>query len=166
MKKHSNKSKKPKQLGTKTALARELGISRQALGRHLAKPGAPGLGNVSAWQEFLAAHGREGSGPPELRRKIGVQRLRLLRTLATRAEHAASKERGELISRAEVQFALSKGTSVFWSALEEMAQKLPADIKGCDERTCHAKLLAWLETARHGLLDGLGKLGRNEKNEH
>jgi hypothetical protein len=160
MKKHSNKSRKP---STITALAHELGISRQALGRHRTKPGAPALTDVAGWEEFLAAHGREGSAPPELRRKIGVQRLRLLRALATRAEYAASKERGELISRAEVQFALSKGTSVFWTALEEMAQKLPADIKGCDERTCHAKLLVWLETARHGLLDGLGKLGKNEK---
>jgi hypothetical protein len=116
------------------------------------------LTDVEGWQLYLAEHGREGSAPPELRKRIAEQRLRLLRAMATRAEHASRKERGELIPKAEVQFAVAKGTSVFWSALEEMAQKLPADIKGCDERTCHAKLLVWLETARHGLLDGLGKL--------
>jgi hypothetical protein len=166
MRKNTNKSRKSKQPSTIAALALELGVSRQAVARHAKKPGAPGLADVPGWQEFLAANGREGTAPPELRRKIAVQRLRLLKAMATRAEHASRKERGELINKVEVQFAVAKGTSVFWSALEEMAQKLPADIKGCDERTCHAKLLTWLETARHGLLDGLGELGRNEKHEH
>ena len=159
MKKHSNKSKKPKQLGTKTALARELGISRQALGRHAKKPGAPGLADVAGWQEFLAAHGREGSAPPELRKRIAEQRLRLLKAMATRAEYSSARERGEMLSKAEVQFALAKGTALLFSGLDRLANvEWPATLKGCSEAEICLKVKGDIEKLKEDFRAALQKL--------
>jgi phage terminase Nu1 subunit (DNA packaging protein) len=159
MRKHTNKSKKAKQPVTITSLAHELGISRQAVARHAKKPGAPELADVNGWQEFLAAHGREGTAPPELRRKIAVQRLRLLKAMATRAEYSSARERGELISRGDVQFALARGTALLFSGLDRLANvEWPATLKGKEEREICGKVTADVEKLKEDFRAALQKL--------
>jgi len=154
-----SRAQKPKQPSTIAALARVLGISRQALGRHVQKPAAPGLGNVSGWQEYLAAHGRAGSAPPELRRKIAAQRLRLLRAMVAKAERENQKAAGQTLDKGEVQFALSKGTNLLFSGLDRLANvQWPASLKGCGEAEISALTLADVEKLKDDFRDALEKL--------
>src|SRR3989442_1933068 len=82
-------------------LARLLGCSRQLISSHRRKPGAPPLADVSGWEEFLAAYGREGSMPRGLRERVARERLRLLAAIATKAERENTKAAGKSLEASE-----------------------------------------------------------------
>ena len=82
---------------------------------------------------------------------------------ALREELRHSHESGDTLTKAEVMHAVSKGSSAFFSVLEEMANKLPPHVKGMDEQGCHTIVCEWVDNARQNLIDGLGKLGKDGK---
>src|SRR4051812_5918967 len=105
------KTTKTKSKATLSQTAKRLGVSRQLLSAHRKKSDAPPLGDVAAWEEFLALHGREGSAQPELRKKIAEQRLKLLTSMAGREAIRLAKDHREMILRDEVVMVIRKGMS-------------------------------------------------------
>jgi|ERR1043166_7981596 hypothetical protein len=147
---------------TAAELARILGVSRQLISAHQKDPDAPPIGDVDGWTAYLAAHGREQSGPPELRAQIGAQRLALLTAIRHREELKLSRERCEMLDKAEVQAAILKGTAVFFSALDRLAgMELPAQLRGLDEAGIAQRLAAAVEQLKAMLRDGLAKLAND-----
>src|SRR5260370_41240244 len=73
---------------TKAARAKEPGLSKQNLYRHSKQPVAPKWdAPKAAWVEYLAINERETRNlPPELEKKIGEQRLVLVRAQGEKIE--------------------------------------------------------------------------------
>ena len=145
-------------------MANKLGVSRQLLAAHTKKPDAPKLDDVAAWETYLAMHGREGSAPPELRRKIAEQRLRLLTTLAEREAIKLARERDETLTKGDVGFAISRGMALFFSALDRLVHcEAPPNLKGKTEREIETFLADYAERMKRELRESLSKLATEVK---
>lgn len=119
---------------TQVKLAAILGISKQNLAFHIKGGKAPSIDDIDAWHDFLAEVGREGSAPPDLKRKIAEQRLRLVKENADRAAIENAKRRGETIDKAEMQRFMSElVANCFQAELRRMTQEYPAMLKGKTE---------------------------------
>jgi hypothetical protein len=164
MKHKIKKLKGTKKPANASELARRLGVARQLISAHRKRPDAPPLADVAAWEFYLSAHGREGSsGPPELRKRIAGQRLRLLQAMTHKADRENRIADGAILDRAEIFTAVARGTSLLFSAMErEFLQEAPPNLKGRNEKEIHDYLAAGVERFKNALRDGFGKLA----NEH
>lgn len=133
------KTKKPI---TQSQLARKLGVHRQVISRHVKHdPDAPALHDVDGWMEYLAAKGREGSLPLEMRKKIGEQKLRLLRAQADKAEDEKAERRKELLPSADVNAILTELILIhFWGTYDRLTQELPPRLAGLSADEIHTVL--------------------------
>ncbi|MGD0746058.1 MAG: hypothetical protein ABSA45_12970 [Verrucomicrobiota bacterium] len=119
---------------TQSQLAASLGVSRQLIAHHVKSGNAPGLSDTAGWIEYLAAHGRTGSLPPEMRKKIADQRLRLVRAQAERVEIENRIRRAETIPFSLVTtFIRHLVANLFFGELDRLAYEFPATLKGKDE---------------------------------
>jgi phage terminase Nu1 subunit (DNA packaging protein) len=120
---------------TKAELAALLEISRQALARLQQRPDCPDQdAPLDNWLDYQAMVGREGSAPPDLKRAIAEQRLRLVKENADRAAIENARRRGETIDKAELNSFMREVISNYFQAeLRRMTQEYPAILKGKTE---------------------------------
>ena len=91
--------------------------------------------------EYLAAKGREGSLPLEMRKKIGEQKLRLLRAQADKAEDEKAERRKELLPSADVNAILTELILIhFWGTYDRLTQELPPRLAGLSADEIHTVL--------------------------
>jgi len=137
---------------TQSGLAAKLGITRQLLAFHIKGGNAPKLSDEEGWIEFLAVNGREGSLPPEIRKKIADQRLRLIRGQADRVEIENRVKRGETIEFDLVHRFIGNLTGVyFFGELERIANEFPSNLKGKSEIEIHAECGKQIEVIKTNL---------------
>ena len=111
-------------------------MSRQTISQHKKRLGAdaPDLTDRKAWATILAATGEEGTGPPDLRRRMAEERLRLLGASANREQLRLKRESEDSWDANDVGMAIKKSVSAFWFAYDRMAQvEMPPLIKGQTE---------------------------------
>ena len=146
--KKSKKPSKPAAPTTKTALAQALGISRQALNRHASKPDAPPIDDLAAWDLYLAAEGREGTG--HLRERISEQRLKFMTAAAEREQIRLNKDKAAFIPKDTLAFVLARGTGALFSALDRYANvDWPVNLKGLDQAGICARVKSDIETIKN-----------------
>ena len=131
----------PKSKLTKSALADALGITRQALQGHLKKPDAPPIADIEGWQVYLAAHGRIGTAPADLRREISAERLAILKATREKLDRANLIEAGELISFAEASRQAAEAVHLIFSELRADSNELPPQLVGHNDPVQIFKIL-------------------------
>jgi hypothetical protein len=105
---------------TQSALAAQLGVTRQLIAAHCKKPDAPGLDDVAGWSAYFAQHGRVGSCPPDLRRALAEVKLDILRETKAklvRENKVATRDCGEMIPRERVEELLRAFGNAFRGAV-------------------------------------------------
>jgi hypothetical protein len=130
MKKSKKAKPAAKQKLTKSALADALGISRQALNVHLKSPDAPQVDDVDAWQIYLAANGRIGTAPEDLRRAIAEKRLAIMEETRRKQARENEVEAGKLISAEEARQQACQASGYFMSELERWLREVPPALAG------------------------------------
>lgn len=121
---------------TQAALARTLGITRQALNWHLKNSDAPPVGDVKAWIQFLAENGREGSAPANVRRKIAERRLEILDETLIDARRKNAEAAGRMLDAGEVRTAVLEGVATLFGETERLfVNELPPALAGLDAVT-------------------------------
>lgn len=93
---------------TLTELASILGISKQALNAHRRNADAPAPDDVEAWKIYIAAHGREGTAPPDLKRRMAEKKLSILTTEDASKKTKLKRLEETLIPKNEAQRALTR----------------------------------------------------------
>lgn len=142
----------------KIDLAKILGITKEALNRHVHKPDAPAIGDVDGWFEFLAAHGRSGTSSQELRSEVAAERLRLAKWQADRAEREERVARGELVPRGTVLAGLKEGVGHLFAVLDRvLCNEMPPSIEGLDVLQIRLRVAAELERAKSELTGVLNR---------
>jgi len=128
-----NVNVKKKITGKRTNLAefaRKLGISKQLLNHYLKEPAAPKLTDEKAWIDFIAVHGREGSGPPDLRRAIAAKRLELISEQVAREKRLNAEAMKELVPWELVQKAQQFADQTFCAQIQRFVRDWPAVMEG------------------------------------
>jgi phage terminase Nu1 subunit (DNA packaging protein) len=137
---------------TQAKLAGILGVSRQVIAHHQRSGKAPKLDDVEGWIEFIAATGREGTLPKELRKEIAKQRLRLIREQADRLQLENEVRRGSVVEfKAVHQFIRDLVSNCFFGELERIACEFPSAFKGRTEVEIHAECLRQIESIKKAL---------------
>ena len=126
---------------TKSALAAALGITRQALNVHIKKPDAPCLADLEGWQVYLAANGRIGTAPADLRREISAERLAILRATRKKLDRTNLIETNELISFAEASRQAAAAVHLIFSDLQADSNELPPQLVGLNDPVQIFKIL-------------------------
>ena len=148
---------------TKSAFAGQLGISRQLLNAHLRRPDHPKLGDVPGWTAHLAAHGRDGSAPPDLKRKIAEARLAVLKQTERGLRQANDERDGRTIGKDEVSTGIKSCVALMFSELDRLfLNELPPALKGLDELAIKARCNGAIASLRASLRERFGKMGGNE----
>lgn len=151
------KNKKPK---THQQLADALGCSRQLITAAAAKPDAPKIGDVAGWKAFIAAHGRSGSLPLDLRRKIGEARLAILKQQEIAAKRDNAIKAGEMMPTADAERQAAEAMALTFAELERMAREIPPAIAGCDCVSVSKRISAEIERIRKTLKEKFQEVGR------
>jgi hypothetical protein len=151
---------------TQSELARQLGITRQLVAHHVKSGKAPELDDIDAWMEYLAANGREGSMPPELRKKVATARLRLINAQTDRVQMENREKRREMIEFAFVDKFLKHLTGgIFFSELSRMLSEFPTSLKGKTEVEIEAECAKQEEMIQNAVRAGLEVWRRKEKGQ-
>ncbi|HWX19507.1 MAG TPA: hypothetical protein VN578_06330 [Candidatus Binatia bacterium] len=149
---------------TQSKLASILGVSRQLIAHHIKTKKGPLLSDVDGWIEHLAAIGREGSLPPEIRKRIAKERLRILQLQAERMEMENAAKRREVVSFADAQrFIQNLVANCFFGELERMAQEFPPTLKGKTEIQINEEVIRQIEQVKvtlQGKLDEWERMGK------
>jgi hypothetical protein len=156
------KRETPKKNGPKThqELADELGVSRQAITAASQKNDAPKIGDVAAWRAYLAAHGRTGSLPADLRRKIGEARLAILLEQQVAAKRQNDVEAGRMMLTADAVAQAAEAGAMVMSELERLAREIPPAISGLDSISIAKRLNAEVEQIRKTLKEKFNAIGQ------
>ena len=152
-----SKPNKPKM--THSKLAKALGISPQLLSAHVRKPGAPPLSDRAGWIEFLATFGRDGSAPPDLRRKIAEKRLAILNEQLITAQRDNAKAAGEMVLFQDCRRQAAEAAQKYFDCLDAQAQELPPMLAGLEPVAIHKKLCERREQIRTELNEYFDKIG-------
>jgi hypothetical protein len=144
---------------TKSSLADALGISRQALNVHLKSPDAPPVEDLAAWQVYLAAHGRIGSAPAELRHEIAAERLAILKETRAKIARENKIAAGELILAADVILQCNQAGGFFCAELDRWAREFPPLAAGRDCAQIAQLLDIQIERTRAELKVKLANIG-------
>lgn len=143
--------KKPKTKEHKTTqaeLARQAGTTRHVIAWHLKHSNPPPLHDVPGWIAHLAAHGRSGSAPPELRAKIAQKRLEILEQTRIRLEYDNQVRKGELMPVADACRQAAEACSYLMSELERIEREAPPSLAGCTAVESYKILHAAVERLR------------------
>lgn len=119
----------------KAKLATALGLSVEALDYHLVNsPDVPPIGDLGAWEVFLAAHGRVETSPTSLREKIARKRLEILTETKEAMARKAARERDETADKGEVRDWMRGFMALLFSELDRVfGMEMPASLKGLSE---------------------------------
>jgi len=158
--KTTKRTKPTKPKFTKSALADALGISRQALNVHLKLPDAPPISDMAAWQILLAAKGRIGSAPKELRHEIASERLAILKASREKLERENKIAAGELILAVEVVRDCKLASSFFMAELERLEREGPPAWAGGTAISIANHLSGCIERIRRDLKVKLDSIGQ------
>ncbi len=137
--------KKSARKPTQAQLAAILGISRQLLYEHIQSGNAPPIGDVTAWVEYMAARGNVATSPPDMRRKIADQRLRILTETAERLARENQVGRKELISLPEAERLAAEAERFYWAEIDRMVREMPPALCGLSAGQIHGKLSAFVD---------------------
>ena len=144
-------------------LAARLGVSRQTIAHHLKQKDAPPIGDVPGWTAHLAAHGRDGSAPPDLKRKIAEARLAVLKQTERGLRQANDERDGRTISKDEVSTGIKASVALMFSELDRLfLNELPPALKGLDELSIKARCNTAIGQLRQSLRERFGKMGGAE----
>jgi AraC-like DNA-binding protein len=149
---------KPQKL-TITALAKRLGVSRQLLASHIKTGGAPPLDDPEGWRTFLAQVGRSGSAPPDLRRKIAVERLGILKEQRAALARKNAAEAGELMPCASAIKQTAEAMGYTFAELERLSRELPPSLSGISAVEVGKRLSAEVEKIRVTLKEKFQAIG-------
>jgi hypothetical protein len=133
---------------TQSGLAAALGVSRQLISCHVKAGGAPPLEDVAGWSAHLAAKGRTGSLPPDLRRAIGEQRLEILKAQKMRLERENAVAAGLLMPVAAAQRQAGFACGFFFEELQRAERELPPALAGLSAVEVFKHLHAFNENLR------------------
>ncbi len=86
--------KKANNAKNKAELANKLGISRQLLNHYLKQPDAPLGRDVQEWRDYIETIAKDATIPDDLRRAIGLERLRLIKGQADRVQRENERDTG------------------------------------------------------------------------
>lgn len=140
------KSVKPKAItrvatrGEQNRLAKRLGISRQLLSLHLKDPSAPKLDDIDGWITYQAAHGRAGSDPPDIKRKIAEKRLELITAQVAKTVRENQEAIKLLVSWAEVEKAQRFAVQTYCAQIQRLVRDAPSLLVGLTEIEIRQKL--------------------------
>jgi hypothetical protein len=144
------KSKKTKV--TQAILAKKLEVSRQLIAAHIKKGGTPPLNDTEAWRTFLAALGRAGSAPPDIRRKIALERLGILRAQRARFERENQIAAKELMPCGDAIAQADGAMAFFFDHFARWENELPPRLSGLSSIECYKVL--------HNAIEGLRRDGQ------
>ena len=144
---------------TRSSLAAQLGVSRQLIAAHLKKPNAPALNDVAGWIAFLAAHGRTGSCPPELRTAIAQKRLEILAETKIKLARENEIASGLLVPAAEAIRQAGEAGGYFMGELERLCRELPPALAGLPAHEIAARIEIEVERTRTELQKKLNSIG-------
>jgi len=144
-------------------LAKALGVSRQLIAHHVKSGNAPPLSDVHAWAEYLAAHGRDGSVPPELKPKFLLLRLAILQETERKLTRDNAHADGRLIDRSSVVTGCREAMALTFGELERLfLSELPPIARGLDEHGIKAeaeRLLVELMATAKPAFEKIGRQG-------
>ena len=141
-------------------LAAALGVSRQTIAHHLKQPGVPPIGDVKAWQIHLAAHGRDGSAPPDLRRKLAEKRLEILTETKRQLARENAIAEGKTIGKDEVSTGIKSAMALLFGELDRIfCSELPPALKGLPEPEIKARCVASIGQLRATLREKFSRMG-------
>ena len=152
------KSKSAKKI-TQSSLAAQLGVSRQLVAAHRKKPDAPALDDVAGWIAFLAAHGRTGSCPPELRTAIARKRLEILAETKIKLARENEIASGLLVPAAEAIRQAGEAGGYLMSQLERFCRELPPALAGLTAHEIATRIEIEVERTRTELQKKLNSIG-------
>ena len=141
-------NKRPKAKFTKAALADALGISRQALNVHLKSPDAPQIDDLTGWQVFIAAHGREGTAPPDLRRAIAQERLEILKETKAKLARENAVANAELMPVMDAKRQNHAAWCFVFNELERLEREEPPALAGLSAVDISVRLHVFVERMR------------------
>jgi hypothetical protein len=133
---------------TQASLAGLLGVSRQLISCHVKAGGAPPLDDLAGWTAHLAARGRTGSLPPDLRRAIGEQRLAILKATKARLERENAVAARALMPVADAKRQASFACCYFFEELAREERELPPRLAGLSAVEVFKHLHAFNENLR------------------
>jgi len=148
-----------KQKITKSAFADALGISRQALNLHLKSLDAPPIGDIDGWQIFLAAHGRIGTAPEDLRRTIALKRIAIMEETRVKQKRANDIEAGKFVLASDAIRQAGEAGGFFMGELERWARELPPALAGKSAADIAVVLDVNIERTRTELQKKLNSIG-------
>lgn len=151
---------KPAKTKTHAEFANLLGVSRQTLTAAAAKPDAPKLGDVAAWKTYLAANGRTGSLPLDLRRQIGEARLAILKQQEIAAIRENKRQAGELMPTADAIRQAAEAGAMVMSELERRDRELPPSLAGLDAVSICKRMHTDTEAIRKTLKERFAAIGK------
>jgi hypothetical protein len=129
-------------------LAEVLGVSRQLLNAHRKKSDAPKMSDVAGWVAYLAAHGREGSAPPELREAIAKARLAILRETQAKLKRENDVAAKLLMPVADAKRHNAEAWSFIFDRLEHLCLEKPPTLAGRTAIEIFEQLTAFKEKMR------------------
>lgn len=144
---------------TQSKLAAILGVSRQLIAVHRKRHKAPPLEDIEGWIDYLAAHGRSGSAPPEERKLIAKARLRVINAQGDRLEMENEAKRGNMMPVADVtRFAQELVGNILFAELDRIAFEAPVSLKGKSEVEIHEEISRQIKVIKQRLGDSLDLL--------
>jgi DNA-binding XRE family transcriptional regulator len=126
------KPKSKNKIATQSQLADALGVSRQLIAAHQKRGNTPKLDDVTGWHAFLAAHGRSGSAPVELRREIAAERLAILKASREKLERENQVAKGELMPCADAVRQATEACHFLAGELDRLKSEIPPTLAGLD----------------------------------
>ena len=126
--------------GEQNRLAKRLGISRQLLSLHLKDPSAPKLNDIEGWINYQAAHGRAGSDPPDIKRKIAEKRLELIAAQVAKVNRENEEANGKLEHSEEVSKAQRFAMQTVKAQWQRLVRDGPSLLSGLTEIEIRKKL--------------------------
>ena len=144
-------------------LAARLGVSRQTLAHHMKQLDAPPLGDVKGWNVFLAAHGRDGSSPGDLKRALAEKRLSILAETERQLKRENAIAEGKTVSKDEVSTGIKSAMALLFGELDRLfLNELPPALKGLDELAIKSRCNGAIGQLRQSLRERFGKMGGAE----
>lgn len=145
---------------THSELAKALGVTRQLITAAASKPDAPKVSDVAGWREYIAAHGRTGSLPPDLRRKIAEKKLAILDQQEIAARRENQIKAGEMMLTADAERQACEAMSLTFAELERRDRELPPSLAGLDAVSIFKRMRADTEQIRKTLKEKFEEVGK------
>lgn len=164
-KKKKQARRQPKKVLTKAGLAKQLGITPQALNWHLKhSDGVPRIDDVAGWVEFLAQNGREGSAPEDVRRKIAERRFEILEQDLIEAKRKNDEAAGRVLDANAVASSIRDAVATMFAELERIfLTEQPPAVKGLDEVNIRRKNAVYIAELKTVVIEKFEKATKPQK---